>query len=123
MIGLASGALLWLAGAVTLVGTLGILRFPDFYTRCHAATMVSVGGFTLALAGIALYNPIGIYLSKVLLILAVNLVTNPTATHALADSAYSLGIRPARLVRDELAGGKVAGRSGGIPDRKGEESR
>ena len=109
MIEIASEILLWFAGAVILVGTLGILRFPDFYTRCHAATMVSVGGFTLALAGIALYNP-GIYLFKVIMILAVNLVTNPTATHALADSAYGLGIRPARLVRNDLAGRK-GGRS------------
>jgi multicomponent Na+:H+ antiporter subunit G len=104
MIGIASEALLWLAGAVTLVGALGILRFPDFYTRCHAATMVSVGGFTLALAGIALHSPLGVYLVKVVLILAVNLVTNPTAAHALADSAYSLKIKPAGLVRNEFEG-------------------
>ena len=33
MIELASEALLWLGGVATLVGTLGLLRFPDFYTR------------------------------------------------------------------------------------------
>lgn len=119
MIGIASGILLWLAGAVTLVGTLGILRFPDFYTRCHAATMVSVGGFSLALVGIALYSPIGIYSLKVVLVLAVNLVTNPTATHALADSAYSLGIRPARLVKNDLASSKGAGRPKDVPAGRG----
>jgi multicomponent Na+:H+ antiporter subunit G len=105
MIGIASGALLWLAGIITLIGALGILRFPDFYTRCHAATMVSIGGFSLALAGIALQNPLGVHSLKILLLVLVNLVANPTATHALADSAYSLGIRPARAVRDELRGG------------------
>jgi multicomponent Na+:H+ antiporter subunit G len=118
MMGLASEALLWLAGAVTLVGALGILRFPDFYTRCHAATMVSVGGFTLALAGMALMSPAWIYLVKVFIVAAVNLVTNPTATHALADSAYSLGIRPAGLVRNDLAGGKA-----GHPGKSATEGR
>jgi multicomponent Na+:H+ antiporter subunit G len=103
MIGIASEVLLWLGGAVALVGALGLLRFPDFYTRCHAATMVSVGGFTLALLGIALSGPAGINLFKVLLVAAVNLVTNPTATHALADAAYGLRIKPARLVRDDMA--------------------
>ena len=106
MIELISEGLLWLAGIITLIGALGMLRFPDFYTRCHAATMVSIGGFSLALAGIALYAPLSTGFFKLLLILAVNLVTNPTATHALADSAYRLRIGHAKLVRDDLKGGQ-----------------
>ncbi len=114
MIGIASGAILWLAGAVTLVGALGMLRFPDFYTRCHAATMVSVGGFSLALIGIALQATTWVFPAKILVIFAVNLAVNPTATHALADAAYAMGIKPAGLVKNELG----RGRARGVPGRK-----
>lgn len=103
MIEIASEGLLWIAGILTLIGTAGMLRFPDFYTRTHAATMVSVGGFTVALTGIALLNLFDIYFSKILMVLAVNLVTNPTSTHALADAAYDIGIKPVLLVKDDLA--------------------
>ncbi len=102
MITLISEGLLWFAGFITLVGAVGMLRFPDFYTRCHAAAIVSVGGFTLAMIGIALQHLSGVYLFKILLVMATNLVTNPTATHALADAAYNLGLMPAGLVRDDL---------------------
>lgn len=103
MIELLSEALLWFGGMLVLIGTLGILRFPDFYTRTHAATVVSVGGFTISLLGIAVLNLFDIFFIKIMIVLVVNLITNPTSTHALADSAYKIGIKPARLVRDDLA--------------------
>lgn len=102
MIELISEALLWFGGILILIGTLGLLRFPDFYTRTHAATVVSAGGFTISLFGIAIINPFGIYSIKILMVLIVNLITNPTATHALADSAYKLGLKPAKLARNDL---------------------
>jgi multicomponent Na+:H+ antiporter subunit G len=103
MIELAGEGLLWVAGAVTLVGAFGMLRFPDFYTRCHAATMVSIGGFSLALAGIALQDLFGVHFTKILLVFFLNIITNPTATHALASSAFRLGIKPVGAVRDDLS--------------------
>jgi multicomponent Na+:H+ antiporter subunit G len=112
-------AFLWLGGIVTLIGTLGLLRFPDFYTRTHAATLVAVGGFTLALTGLALYNPLGANFFKIILILAINFITNPTATHALADSAYRLGIRPVKLVKNDMS----SGRPKGISERRGGGSK
>ena len=36
------------------------------------------------------------------MVLFINLLTNPTATHALADAAYRLGIKPHGLVRNDL---------------------
>ena len=104
MIELLSQAFIWLGGILVLLGSIGLLRFPDFYTRTHASTLVSVGGFTLSLIGIALQTPAGVYTVKILMILSVNLITNPTATHALADSAYKLGIMPKSLVRNDLKG-------------------
>lgn len=102
MIGLVSEGLLWFAGIVTLIGAAGMLRFPDFYTRCHAATMITVGGFSLALFALILHNPFDVYFFKILIVFFTNLLVNPAATHALADAAYRLGIKPAGLVRDDL---------------------
>jgi multicomponent Na+:H+ antiporter subunit G len=110
MIDIAAEGLIWFAGIVTLIGTLGMLRFPDFYTRAHAATMVSIGGFTLALLGIGMQNLFGIYFTKIVLVLVVNLITNPTATHALADAAYDVGLKPYKLVRDDLENPGGAGK-------------
>ena len=67
MIELVSEGLLWLGGIVTLIGALGMLRFPDFYTRAHAATMITVGGFTLALMALALQNLFGVYFFKIIM--------------------------------------------------------
>lgn len=98
--------ILWLGGIVVLIGSIGLLRFPDFYTRSHAATVATVGGFSLSLIGIALLSPIGSTFFKVLLILIVNLFTNPTITHALADSAHRVGIYPLKAARDDLNSGR-----------------
>ncbi len=109
MMELASEALLWLAGIVTLIGAVGMLRFPDFYTRVHAATIVSIGGFSLALFALLISHPLEVYGFKLLLVLFSNFLTNPTGTHALADAAYRMGRQPAKLVRNDLdrkGGGK-----------------
>ena len=52
------GAALCLAGALLcVVGTVGVLRFPDFYTRLHAASVTDTSGATLLLLGMALMAP------------------------------------------------------------------
>jgi len=48
------GGLLCLIGAVLcVVGTVGVLRFPDFYTRLHAASVTDTSGALTLLAGMA----------------------------------------------------------------------
>ena len=112
MIELVSEGLLWFAGILTLIGAVGMLRFPDFYTRTHAATMVSVGGFSVAMIALILQNLFSVYFFKILIVFFTNLLVNPTATHALADAAYDLGIKPAGLVRDDLSSGRGARKRG-----------
>ena len=46
-----------LAGsAFSLIGGVGLLRMPDFYTRSHAASLTDTLGATLILLGLALYS-------------------------------------------------------------------
>lgn len=94
--------LLYISGILAVIGSLGLIRFPDFYTRTHAATVASVGSVSLALFALILSTFWSAYTLKMLVIIIFNLFTNPTATHAIAESAYRLGIRPRNLVKNEM---------------------
>lgn len=77
-----------------LVGSIGILRFPDFYTRTHAASKADTVGIVVLLTGLAIYE--GLTLSAVKLLLAICFISvaNPVAAHALARTAMRFGLRP-----------------------------
>ena len=87
-------ALCLLGGAVfLLVSCVGLLRLPDFYTRAHAVGKAETLGSMLILVGLALYNGATLSTVKLLLIMAVIAVTNPTATHALTRAAMRSGLK------------------------------
>lgn len=75
-------------------GGVGVLRFPDFYTRMHAAGVTDTLGAALILIGLMLQAPDGIVLVKLILILLFALLTGPTASHALAKSALHGNLQP-----------------------------
>ena len=83
-----------------LVGTVGILRLPDFYTRLHAAGKCDSLASVLVIVGVALYNlqpftVANVLVSiKLLLIAAFIFVASPTATHAITEAALVLGVKP-----------------------------
>lgn len=80
-------------GAVFLVvSCIGLLRFPDFYTRAHAVGKAETLGCVLVLTGLAVHNGADLVSAKILLILVIIFITNPTATHALMRSAYRSGV-------------------------------
>ena len=82
-----------------LVGTIGVLRFPDFYSRLHAAGKCDTLAAILALSGIALYNlndfTFGNILvsCKVLAIIVFVFIASPTATHAITKAALLVGVK------------------------------
>jgi multicomponent Na+:H+ antiporter subunit G len=73
------------------VGVIGLLRLPDVYTRLHATTKCDTLGAGLILLGLALQGNIFISL-KLLLIILLMWVANPTAAHVIAKAAYTSGI-------------------------------
>lgn len=88
-------AVLLISGGVTgVLGGLGVLRFPDFYTRLHAAGMTDTLCALLIIAGLALQSGWSLLTLKLLLGLLFLLFTAPTATHALARAAGADGIEP-----------------------------
>jgi len=89
------GAACCLLGALLcVVGTLGVLRFPDFYTRLHAASITDTSGAGLVLLGMALMAPHWLVLVKVFCMLGFLVLTSATGTHALAGAAHTAGLQP-----------------------------
>lgn len=87
--------ILILAGsAFTLIGALGILRFPDFWARLHAASVTDSAGVILLLAGMSLQAGWTLITAKLVIIFAFLFITGPTSTHAVANAALVSGLRP-----------------------------
>jgi len=89
-----STVLLGLGAIVMLAGAVGVLRFPDFYTRLHAAGKGDTLGQGLILLGLAVPTGFGLIGFKLALIILFIFVLNPTATHALARGAWCIGLEP-----------------------------
>jgi len=74
-------------------GSLGVFRFPDVYTRLHAATKASTLGIANILIGafIFLYVAHGVVSGKLLLAIAFILLTNPVSGHMISRAAHHSG--------------------------------
>lgn len=72
-----------------MIGTLGLIRFPDALTRAHGAAKCDTLGALLCITGVLVrigLNGAGL---KLLLIILFLWITNPTATHLIARSIYN----------------------------------
>ena len=99
------------------LGVIGLLRFPDLYTRMHATTKATTFGsiFTsLAVIIYALYQFFAVNDSQGL-VLAIHAFlaaaflafTNAVSAHAIARAAHKSGIMPSPAVVDRLAEAKL----------------
>ena len=85
---------LLLAGAVFfLAGTVGLLRFPDVYTRLHALTKADNVGLGLVVAGLALQAESWAVAGKLLLIWLLVLLAGASVAHLVAAAARQRGIK------------------------------
>jgi multicomponent Na+:H+ antiporter subunit G len=108
--------LIWICVGIgllfNLLGVIGILRFPDVYTRLHAETKTTTfGTIFISLAVIiyaigelmatsdATYITLGVHTGVALLALAF---TNATGAHAIARAAHKSGQVPKPAVIDRL---------------------
>ena len=69
-----------------VVGTIGLMRFPDMLTRMHSAAKCDTLGAFLILTALIIYNGLNIVSLKLLLIILFLWLTNPTATHLIAKA-------------------------------------
>lgn len=101
------GLLLILFGlALMALGSLGIVRLPDFFSRTHAASKVDTVGIVVVLMGIAVLEGFTLDAGKVLVGAVFIMLTNPVAAHALARAALLNGIEPWRRNQTETTAPK-----------------
>ncbi len=111
------------SGLIFFFGSVvGVLRFPDFYTRMHAAGKGDTLSSLLVVLGFVVYH-LGqvnwtdfawadlLVVVKLLAICAFIMLTSPTATHALMDAGYEDGIEPltrkkGNALQENTGGGK-----------------
>jgi multicomponent Na+:H+ antiporter subunit G len=88
------GGLVAVGALLSLIGALGVLRFPDVYTRIHAASITDTGGATLILIGLSLIAGWSMETLKLVVAWFFLLLTTPVAAHALGNAAFSAGHAP-----------------------------
>lgn len=89
-----SWALFLVGGLAVVVGALGLVRFPDFYTRLHAAGVTDTAGAELIVLGMLLQAPTWLVAMKLVFIGIFLGLTSPVATHAIAHAAHMVGFMP-----------------------------
>jgi len=89
-----------------LAGTIGFVRFPDFYSRMHATGKCDTLGEGLMLFALIIYETgyEGLFKGdlqhasfvsiKIILLILFILLANPTSTHAIAKAAHDVGLQP-----------------------------
>lgn len=113
------GAALFVGLAFNTLGVIGILRFPDVYTRLHADTKATTFGSVFTSLAVLMWllrqwvgaDFDGAVLQQAIhtvLAVVVLAVTNATGGHAISRAVWHAGIRPARAVCDALSADKAA---------------
>ena len=79
-----------------IIGTTGLLRMPDLYTRLHPATKCDTLGACSVMIGLAVHGGLTFATLKLLVIVFFLLISSATCGHAIGRSAFVRGIMPWR---------------------------
>jgi len=97
----------------SMLGAIGLHRFPDVYTRLHAGTKCTTFG-SIFLIGAVIIQAVSVWVTDgisspqsvlgihALIALIALLLTNPTSAHAIGRAAHRSGVKPTRAVVDDL---------------------
>ena len=88
-----------IGGIFCVIGAIGLLRMPDFFTRMHAASVIETLGAGLILFGLILQAGWTLIAVKLVMLFLLIFFASPTASHALARAALAKGMKP--LLKDE----------------------
>jgi multicomponent Na+:H+ antiporter subunit G len=77
-----------------VIGAIGTMRFPDFWSRLHSASVSESAGMILLIIGLCLQAGPTLITAKLLIIGAFMFITGPTSTHAVANAAFVSGEKP-----------------------------
>jgi multicomponent Na+:H+ antiporter subunit G len=90
----ATGVLFLLGAVLSVTGSVGIVRMPDFYSRLHPAGKTDTAGQFFILGGLVLQAPDWVTGAKLMLVIGLLAVSAPTASHAITKAAWLAGLRP-----------------------------
>ncbi|MDZ7658643.1 monovalent cation/H(+) antiporter subunit G [Fodinibius sp.] len=77
-----------------LIGSIGTIRLPDFYSRTHATSKSDTLGMMLIIIGLIIFEGLTINSGKLFLVLLFIMLANPIGAHALARAAHESGLKP-----------------------------
>lgn len=80
--------------AFMLMGSIGIVRLPDFFTRSHASSKSDTLGIMFVISGLIIYEGFTQSSLKLLFIIIFIALSNPIGSHALARAALKKGLKP-----------------------------
>ncbi|PRY83324.1 monovalent cation/H(+) antiporter subunit G [Alkalibacterium olivapovliticus] len=90
----------WIANIVIIIGLIfmalgvfGIFRFKDYFSRILITAKVDTVGFITIMLGLIIKHGFDFFSGKIILVLALYIITNPIATHAITRSAHISGYR------------------------------
>ena len=81
-------------GLLSVIGGLGMHRFPDFYSRQHAAGVTDTLCAFLILLGLGIQAGLTLASFKLLLIFLFLFLSSPASSHAVANAAMHTGLKP-----------------------------
>ncbi len=90
----ASWICLLLGSAFCIIGGIGLMRLPDFYSRIHGGGITDTLGAGLVMLGLMLQAGWSLVTVKLVLIMLFLLLTSPVSSHAIARAARHSGLEP-----------------------------
>lgn len=81
-----------------MVGSIGIIRFPDVFTRAHSASKCDTLGAILCLSSLVIFKGFSMISLKILLILIFVWIASPTATHLIAKAEFTRQISTTKII-------------------------
>ena len=87
------GAIFALAGSLfMLLSAIGLLRFPDIYTRIHAGGVAPSMGFLLLLGAVVCFYPALWSIAFAAIMIVINFMTSPLTAHLIARASSLTGL-------------------------------
>ena len=102
-----TGGLFFMTAAV-----IGVLRFPDFFSRLHAIGMGQSLGLSLCCIGLFIYQGVNITGGTILLVMIFSLAAGPVGTHIVDKVAFRESFRKAQADKQENEKEEKEGRVG-----------
>ena len=89
-----SSLCLFIGIVALLIGSIGLLRLPDVYSRMHAVGMIDTAGVGFLILGMMLHAGLTLVTVKLVFVGIFVFFTSPIAGHAVVQAAYKDGVKP-----------------------------